>query len=178
MVTLRAAAAIEMKYEISSGAALCSAQSPPFLWNPIPTSISRDYVKSNISSPTAMGRVGRPFEGRKREEDRRQARIDKKTAGPKEQVRYTINVRKNSREWMLLDASDNRSEFIRKCVREYPTLSRQVRKYSQVIDDHSAQVDAWRKRYRALAESNAELAHAAGMCRPQFCHVCNMEEFQ
>jgi hypothetical protein len=143
-----------------------------------PPPISRDYVKSNISSPTAMGRVGRPFEGRKREAGRRQARIDKKTAGPKEQIRYTINVRKNSREWQLLNPQENRSEFIRECVREYPTLLRQVRKYSDAIDDLSTQVDNWRLRFRKLAEANAELTHAAGLCRPKFCHVCLMEEFK
>jgi len=74
-----------------------------------------------------MKRVGRPFQGRRREEARRQARIDRAAAGKAEQVRFTISVEKYSREWSLIEPQVNRSEFIRECVREYPTLSKQVR---------------------------------------------------
>ena len=75
-----------------------------------------------------MGRVGRPFQGRRREEARRQARIDRAKAGRKDQVRFTISVEKHSREWSLIEPQKNRSEFIRECVRNYPTLLRQVAK--------------------------------------------------
>ena len=76
----------------------------------------------------AMGRVGRPYQGRRREEARRQARIDRAKAGRKDQVRFTISVEKHSREWSLIEPQKNRSEFIRECVRNYPTLLRQVAK--------------------------------------------------
>ena len=74
----------------------------------------------------AMGRVGRPFQGRRREEARRQARIDRARAGKAEQVRYTISVEKYSREWSLIEPHSNKSKHIRECVREYPTLLREV----------------------------------------------------
>ena len=80
-----------------------------------------------------MERVGRPFQGRRREEDRRQARINRERAGKAQQVRFTISVEKYSREWSLIDPHDNRSEFIRECVRKYPTLSKQVRELKAEI---------------------------------------------
>ena len=73
-----------------------------------------------------MGRVGRPFQGRRREEARRQARHDRARAGKKEQVRFTISVEKYSTEWSLIEPQKNRSEFIRECVRKYPTFSRRL----------------------------------------------------
>ena len=80
-----------------------------------------------------MRRVGRPFQGRRREEDRRKARIDRARAGKAEQVRFTISVEKYSREWSLIEPNANRSEFIRECVRKYPTLSKQVRELQAEI---------------------------------------------
>ena len=73
-----------------------------------------------------MGRGGRPFQGRRREEARRQARHDRARAGKKEQVRFTISVEKYSTEWSLIEPQKNRSEFIRECVRKYPTFSRRL----------------------------------------------------
>jgi len=90
---------------------------------------------------TAMGRVGRPFQGRRREEARRQARIDRAAAGKAEQVRFTISVEKYSREWSLIEPQENRSEFIRECVRKYPTLSKQVREFKAENDILEAQVE-------------------------------------
>ena len=112
---------------------------------PIPPPIFRDYVMNNLLSPEAMKRVGRPFEGRKRNEARRQARIDKNRAGPKEVVRYTISVRKNSREWSLLEPQENRSEFIRKIVREYPTHLRTIRDLKAEIAEYETQVKMLRE---------------------------------
>ena len=73
-----------------------------------------------------MGRVGRPFQGRRREEARSQASPDRARAGKKEQVRFTISVEKYSTEWSLIEPQKNRSEFIRECVRKYPTFSRRL----------------------------------------------------
>ena len=89
---------------------------------------------------TVMGRVGRPFQGRRREQARRQARIDRAAAGKAEQVRFTISVEKYSREWSLIEPQANRSEFIRECVREYPTLSKQVRELTRENVESEAQV--------------------------------------
>jgi hypothetical protein len=80
-----------------------------------------------------MGRVGRPFEGRRREEARRQRRIDRARAGKREQERFTISVEKYSLEWSLIEPQRNRSEYIRKCVRMYPALSRTVQELKAVI---------------------------------------------
>lgn len=87
-----------------------------------------------------MGRVGRPFQGRRREEARRQARIDRAAAGKAEQVRFTISTEKYSREWSLIEPQENRSEFIRMCVREYPTLSKQVRELTWENAESEAQM--------------------------------------
>jgi len=96
---------------------------------------------NDVLSPVAMGRVGRPFQGRRREEARRQARIDRAAAGKAEQVRFTISTEKYSREWSLIEPQSNRSEFIRMCVREYPTLSKQVREFKAENDLLEAQVE-------------------------------------
>ena len=100
----------------------------------------RDYVMNAGLSRVAMRRVGRPFQGRRREEARRQARIDRAGAGKAEQVRFTISVEKYSREWSLIEPQENRSEFIRECVREYPTLSKQVRELKRENVESEAQV--------------------------------------
>ena len=97
-----------------------------------------------------MGRVGRPFEGRQREEARRQARIDRHQAGKKEQVRYTISVEKNSREWSLIEPRKNKSEFIRECVREYYPLSRQLRELMAENDESRALTKMHREQSREL----------------------------
>ena len=88
-----------------------------------------------------MGRVGRPFQGRRREEARRQARIDRAAAAPKKKVRFTISVEKYSLEWSLIEPHQNRSEFIRECVRNYPTHSRTIQELKAeiaalVVDKH------------------------------------------
>ena len=101
----------------------------------------RDYVMNDVLPPVGMRRVGRPFEGRQREQARRQARIDRHQAGKKEQVRYTISVEKNSREWSLIEPRSNKSEFIRECVRKYPTLSKQVRELTAENDILETQVE-------------------------------------
>ena len=93
-----------------------------------------------VSSRVVMGRVGRPFQGRRREEARRQARIDRAAAGKAEQVRFTISTEKYSREWSLIEPQENRSEFIRMCVREYPTLSKQVRELTWENAESEAQM--------------------------------------
>lgn len=95
-----------------------------------------------------MARVGRPFEGRKRNEARRQAKIDKNRSGPREVVRYTISVRKNSREWSLLEPRENRSEFIREVVREYPTHLRTIRDLKAEIAEYETQVKMLREYQR------------------------------
>lgn len=100
-----------------------------------------------------MGRVGRPFEGRRREEARRQARIDRAKAGKAEQVRFTISVEKYSREWSLIEPHRNRSEFVRECVREYPDLNRRVIELKLDKDISEADYKLLRTRYTdALTE--------------------------
>ena len=81
----------------------------------------------------AMGRVGRPFQGRRREEARRQARIDRARAGKKEQVRFTISVEKYSTAWSLIEPQNNKSEYIRECVRKYPTFTRRLHELQQEL---------------------------------------------
>jgi hypothetical protein len=98
-----------------------------------PLYISRDYVMNSGLSLAAMGRVGRPFQGRRREEARRQARIDRARAGTGEQVRFTISVEKYSTEWSLIEPQKNRSEFIRECVRKYPTFTRRLHELQQEL---------------------------------------------
>ena len=92
-----------------------------------------------------MGRVGRPFQGRRREEARRQAKKDRAAAGNKSQVRFTISVEKYSTEWSLIEPNKNRSEFIRECVREYPTLLRTVNKLQVEIAEQKALIAGLRK---------------------------------
>ena len=117
-------------------------RSEPFKFGMIGVYVDiRDYVMNDVLSPVAMGRVGRPFEGRKREQLRRQARIDRHQVGKKEQVRFTISVEKHSREWSLIEPRSNKSEFIRQCVREYPTLSRKVRELMAENDILETQVE-------------------------------------
>ena len=99
---------------------------------------SRDYVMNSGLREKRMGRVGRPFQGRRREEARRQAKKDRAAAGNKSQVRFTISVEKYSTEWSLIEPNKNRSEFIRECVREYPTLLRTVNKLQVEIAEQKA----------------------------------------
>ena len=56
----------------------------------------------------------------------RQARHDRARAGKKQQERFTISIEKYSLEWSLIEPQKNRSEYIRNCVREYPTHSRTI----------------------------------------------------
>ena len=95
--------------------------------------ISRGYVMNSGLSVKAMGRVGRPFQGRRREEARRQARHDRARAGKKEQMRVTISVEKYSPEWSVIEPQKNRSQFIRDCVRKYPTLVQSNYKLQQEL---------------------------------------------
>lgn len=99
---------------------------------------SRDYVMNSGLREKRMGRVGRPFQGRRRDEARRQAKKDRAAAGNKSQVRFTISVEKYSTEWSLIEPNKNRSEFIRECVREYPTLLRTVNKLQVEIAEQKA----------------------------------------
>ena len=92
-----------------------------------------------------MGRVGRPFQGRRREEARRQAKKDRDAAGKKDQVRFTISVEKYSLEWSLIEPYKNRSKFIRECVREYPTLLRTINKLQVENADSKALIAGLRK---------------------------------
>ena len=77
-----------------------------------------------------MGRVGRPFEGRKREVERRQRRLDRAKANKHrgQMMRYTICVRDGTREAKLLSlvsmAKDgNVSEYVRKTISNYGLLT-------------------------------------------------------
>lgn len=100
-----------------------------------------------------MARVGRPFEGRQREEARRQARIDRNRVSKKDMIRYTINVRECSTEWSLIQPQKNRSEFIRKCVREYPTLLRKEAAADAKLAEYELLVAIYGKEKReAVAE--------------------------
>jgi len=92
-----------------------------------------------------MGRVGRPFQGRRREEARRQARHDRARAGKKEHVIFSVSVKKYSLEWSLIEPYKNRSKFIRECVREYPTLLRTINKLQAENADSKALIAGLRK---------------------------------
>ena len=80
-----------------------------------------------------MGRVGRPFEGRKREVERRQRRLDRAKAKKHrgQMMRYTICVRDGTREAELLSlvsfAKDgNVSEYVRKTIKQHGPLTKEV----------------------------------------------------
>ena len=79
-----------------------------------------------------MGRVGRPFEGRKREEERRQRRLDRAIAkkNRRQMMRYTICVRDGTKEAKLLGLvamakEGNVSEYVRKTIGEHGPLKRE-----------------------------------------------------
>ena len=114
-------------------ASLRAAQCPFPFGIPNPSPIFCGYVMNALLSPTAMGRVGRPYKGRQREQARRQARIDRAAAGKKEQVRFTISCEKYSAEWSLIEPRSNKSEFIRECVRRYPTYTRRLNELQQEL---------------------------------------------
>jgi uncharacterized phage infection (PIP) family protein YhgE len=97
------------------------------------------FITANILGQ-GMGRVGRPFEGRKREEERRQRRKDRAQAKKNQgqMMRYTICVRDGTREADLLSlvsmAKDgNVSEYVRKTISGYGPLTKEVTELNEKV---------------------------------------------
>jgi hypothetical protein len=90
-----------------------------------------------------MGRVGRPFKGRQREEERRATRAARAQGTPRRWVRYTINVEEGSDIAQTLGNKSNVSDFIRGCIRDNPSLNREVQELRRTKNNLQTQLETW-----------------------------------